>query len=563
MSLVLHRTITGADLHNSKATGFTGDPASFTPTEPGVFYVKTDVTPNVLYRSTGTTVGALAAVGSADDSEGVTDHGALTGLSDDDHTQYFNTTRGDARYQLKSDRLAEIAALTPSVTGQTIEWSGSAWVVGTDDGGVSSLNSLSGALTIANGSNITVTPSGSTITIGTTGLLVAANNLSDLPSAATARTNLGVAIGTNVQAYSARLSELAALTPTTGQVPKWSGSAWVAGDDNSSSSTGTVTSVALSAPTFLTVSGSPVTTSGTLTLTLANQSMGTVFAGPAASTGAPTFRSLVASDIPAIAISGVTNLQTALDAKLAIANNLSELSASASTVRGNLGVVIGTDVQAYSARLADIAALTPTSGKVIKGNGATWVVADDETGGGGVAGVSSLNALTGALAITAGSNISVTPSGSTIAIAVSNVGIVWAKSATPGSTTSFSLTTLSTVTIPAGTLQSGDLIEVIGFFAGTGGGSKSYVLSIGGTTVFGRSPTSNYQTFRRVFACGTNTVTTSGATTTEPAEHSNSSELSFSVTFSSGSFAIDFRGSCDAGSSCILRGGIVRVLRAP
>lgn len=29
---------------------------------------------------------------------GVTDHGALTGLGDDDHTQYHNNARGDARY---------------------------------------------------------------------------------------------------------------------------------------------------------------------------------------------------------------------------------------------------------------------------------------------------------------------------------------------------------------------------------------------------------------------------------------------------------------------------------
>lgn len=29
---------------------------------------------------------------------GVTDHGALTGLADDDHSQYYNQTRGDARY---------------------------------------------------------------------------------------------------------------------------------------------------------------------------------------------------------------------------------------------------------------------------------------------------------------------------------------------------------------------------------------------------------------------------------------------------------------------------------
>lgn len=29
---------------------------------------------------------------------GVTDHGALTGLGDDDHTQYLTAARGDARY---------------------------------------------------------------------------------------------------------------------------------------------------------------------------------------------------------------------------------------------------------------------------------------------------------------------------------------------------------------------------------------------------------------------------------------------------------------------------------
>lgn len=28
------------------------------------------------------------------------DHGLLTGLADDDHTQYFNQARGDARYSL-------------------------------------------------------------------------------------------------------------------------------------------------------------------------------------------------------------------------------------------------------------------------------------------------------------------------------------------------------------------------------------------------------------------------------------------------------------------------------
>jgi hypothetical protein len=46
-------------------------------------------------------VNVTATVGSATGSGGgggVTDHGDLTGLADDDHTQYFNNTRGDARY---------------------------------------------------------------------------------------------------------------------------------------------------------------------------------------------------------------------------------------------------------------------------------------------------------------------------------------------------------------------------------------------------------------------------------------------------------------------------------
>jgi len=64
---------------------------------------------------------------------------------------------------------------------------------------------------------------------------------------------------------------------------------------------GTVTSVALSLPSIFTVTGSPVTTTGTLTGSLNSQTANIVFAGPSTGSPAtPTFRALVSSDIPAL-----------------------------------------------------------------------------------------------------------------------------------------------------------------------------------------------------------------------------------------------------------------------
>lgn len=61
---------------------------------------------------------------------------------------------------------------------------------------------------------------------------------------------------------------------------------------------GTVTSVGLSLPSIFTVSGSPVTGSGTLTGTLATQTANTLFAGPTSGGAAtPTFRAVVLDDI--------------------------------------------------------------------------------------------------------------------------------------------------------------------------------------------------------------------------------------------------------------------------
>jgi hypothetical protein len=61
---------------------------------------------------------------------------------------------------------------------------------------------------------------------------------------------------------------------------------------------GTVTSVALTAPTQFAVTGSPVTSAGTLAIAWNNQTANTVLAGPTAgAAAAPTYRALVAADI--------------------------------------------------------------------------------------------------------------------------------------------------------------------------------------------------------------------------------------------------------------------------
>lgn len=81
---------------------------------------------------------------------GATDHGALTGLADDDHTQYHNDTRGDLRYYTKSaidDQMAgkadsaDLAAKQDSlvsgtniktVNGNSLLGSGNVAITGTD-----------------------------------------------------------------------------------------------------------------------------------------------------------------------------------------------------------------------------------------------------------------------------------------------------------------------------------------------------------------------------------------------------------------------------------------------
>jgi hypothetical protein len=102
------------------------------------------------------------------------------------------------------------------------------------------------------------------------------------------------------------------LTPgTAGQVLRTNGPAanvsW-----QTVSGSGTVTSVAATVPAYMTLTGSPVTTTGTLAFGFGSQTANTVFAAPNGSAGAPSFRALALPDIPTMDAAhlpnaGVTN----------------------------------------------------------------------------------------------------------------------------------------------------------------------------------------------------------------------------------------------------------------
>ena len=182
----------------------------------------------------------------------------------------------------------------------------------------SALDTASGGFKISGFQDTTLTASG---------YLTVANNLSDVASAATARTNLG-------------LNALAVLSTVNNG--EWSGT------DLSVANGGTGASVAATALSNL--GGQPLEATLTGIAGLAPTANQGIYA-----TGADTFSTF--------------SLTTAGRALLD--------DASASAQRTTLGVAIGSDVQAYDANLGQIAALAATNSNFIVGNGSAWVA---ETG---------------------------------------------------------------------------------------------------------------------------------------------------------------------------------------
>ena len=141
---------------------------------------------------------------------------------------------------------------------------------------------------------------------------------------------------------------------------------------------GTVTSVDLSLPGIFSVSGGPVTGSGTISATLSSQSQNMVFASPNGGAGAPVFRGLVPNDIPPLDATQITT-GTINPARLP-AGIGSQWTTSGSMIYYNTGKV-GVGTASPNANL-DVQATTNTaSGTQIATM--TYMTANPSSGGSG------------------------------------------------------------------------------------------------------------------------------------------------------------------------------------
>jgi hypothetical protein len=196
---------------------------------------------------------------------------------------------------------------------------------------------------------------------------VTTNNLSDLSNAGTARTNLGLAIGTNVQAFNSNLSTIAGLTPTTNNFIVSVSSAWA-------SRTPTEVKVTLALDNV---------TNESKTTMLNNAALG----GTPTGIGLPVYARVVTSNATTTgqALTTITGLSIAL-----VANAVYEvecmLSVSTSAVTTGTGYGIN-----YSAAGATIEGFvqgssTTTADKTLRLNAfntssQAWITSSAQTGG--------------------------------------------------------------------------------------------------------------------------------------------------------------------------------------
>ena len=225
-------------------------------------------------------------------------------------------------------------------------------------------------------------------TYATTGLTAAGRALLDDADASAQRTTLGLAIGTNVQAYDAELTAIAALAVTDGNIIVGDGTTWVAESGATARTSLGLGTMATQAASSVTITGGSIT--GITDLAVADGGTGASDAGTARTNlGLAIGTDVQAYDAGLQSISGLTTsanqmiYTTALDTYattgLTAAGRAILDDADTSAQRTTLGLAIGTDVQAYDAELTAIAGLAVTDGNIIVGNGTTWVAESGAT----------------------------------------------------------------------------------------------------------------------------------------------------------------------------------------
>lgn len=116
---------------------------------------------------------------------------------------------------------------------------------------------------------------------------------------------------------------------------------------NTNLGTSSVSSVGLAAPNIFSVTGSPVTTSGTLTLVLTGQSNNTVFAGPiSGGPSGPTFRVLDISDVPHTRLA--KSVAGSVDVTLSTAEALNTILEFTGALTGSINVIVPTTVRQWT-----------------------------------------------------------------------------------------------------------------------------------------------------------------------------------------------------------------------
>ena len=263
-----------------------------------------------------------------------------------------NATLG-ANQLLLGNGTAAILSLANSSEGTVLTISGGvpAWTVFT---GLPSQIGNSGKFLTTDGANASwaaVSASGTVTTFSTSLSGLSVTNQTTTPALSG---TLGISSGGTGQ-VTANLA-LNALLPSqagaNGKVLQSDGAntSWQTGGGGS----GTVTSVGLSLPNIFTVSGSPVTTSGTLTAVLASQSQNLFLSSPNGSSGTPSFRSIVSADVPTL-----NQNTTGSAATLTTARTINGTSFDGST---NITLGSGSVTLAQMANIADQTILGNNSG---------------------------------------------------------------------------------------------------------------------------------------------------------------------------------------------------------